>query len=304
MFARNNVIPPLEPGATIRPAEALTWSFSRDGGATWTPHAFVPLETVVSRMHLLRQPDSDRILMLHNDWPAGRFCADRRNLALFVNRGGGIDFTAGIGLTEREHEVAYPQMDIHDNALLFTYSQGFYSLRNIRAVRVSPLPDPDQLLPLPAREPAAAAALRVMNGALVLRGGPSLRCRAAPAVAADRVQLAAEANLDQVAYFSTTAARPAALSGHQRQPVSCISASRPRTCVQPYPCRADAGSASRSGRLSQGRGVFTVNDASERVVFKPGRRSLASASATLFGPQPRRQLAHVLRGCHPLAYPR
>jgi len=217
MFARNNVIPPLEPGATIRPAEALTWSVSRDGGATWTPHAFVPLETVVLRMHLLRQPDSDRILMLHNDWPAGRFCADRRNLALFVNRGSGIDFTAGIGLTEREPEVAYPQMDIHDNALLFTYSQGPCGLRNIRAVRVSPLPDSDQLYLYPRAN----------------RPPPPTACN----WPLRRTSI-------KMAYFSTTAARPAALSGASAVPVSCISAIRPRTCAQPCPCRADAGFAS------------------------------------------------------------
>jgi hypothetical protein len=286
MFARNNLIPSLETAA-ITPAETLTWSVSRDRGATWSPHAFVPLETVVSRMHVLRQPASDRFLMIHNDWPAGTFCADRRNLALFVNRGGGVDFTAGIGLTDREPEVAYPQMDIHDNALLFSYSQGACGLRNIRAVRVSPLPAPDQLYLYPRANVPPPPQCALTNNALLLSGGPSLKCRAAPAVRSDRFVAEAWINPDDDGVLFDNRG-PAGgfvwgLSGtcfvHLGEPAKNIRSTLP----------VPRGRWIRVGlslNYPKGEVVFSANGQTERVTFKPGRRSLSGSSATLFGPNP------------------
>jgi hypothetical protein len=43
----------------------LLWSKSRDDGETWTPHEFVPLETVASRMHVI-PAGGDRFMMVHN----------------------------------------------------------------------------------------------------------------------------------------------------------------------------------------------------------------------------------------------
>lgn len=283
MFARNNLIPAFEK-ADMKAAETLTWSVSHDGGATWSPHAFVPLETVVSRMHVLRQPDSDRFLMLHNDWPAGTFCTDRRNLSLFVNRGGGIDFTAGIGLTGREPEVAYPQMDIRDNALLFTYSQGACGLRSIRAVRVSPLPDPGQLYLYPRSNLPLPPQCALTNGTLLLSGGRSLTCRTAPAVASDCVRLDAEVNPDDdgVLFDNRGAANGFVwgLSGvafvHLGEPAKNIRSTLP----------VPRGRWSRVGvaiDYPNGEVTFSVGDRSERVTFKPGRRTLAGTAATLFG---------------------
>ena len=286
MFARNNAIPALgdQPAA---PAEALTWSLSRDGGATWSPHAYVPLDTVVSRMHLLRQPGSDRALMLHNDWPAGRFCADRRNLALFVTRGGGIAFTAGLGLTDREPEVAYPQMAIHGDALLFAYSQGACGLRNIRAVRVSPLPDPAQLYLYPRSNLTPPPQCALTNGALVLSGGHALTCRAAPPVPPDRFCAEAEINPDDDGVLFDNRSRAGGLvwglSGvcfvHLGEPAKNIRSTLP----------VPRGRWSRVGVVidyPRGEVVFSANSRSERASFKPGRRSLSGAAATLFGPAP------------------
>jgi hypothetical protein len=286
MFARNNLIPALEPG-TVRATETLTWSVSRDGGATWSPHAFVPLETVVSRMHVLRQPGSDRFLMIHNDWPTGTFGADRRNLALFVNRGGGIDFTAGIGLTDREPEVAYPQMDIHDNSLLISYSQGACGLRNIRAVRVSPLPDPGQLCLYPRANLPPAPQCVLTNGTLLLGGGRALKCRVAPAIPPCTLSMEAWINPDDDGVLFDNRG-PACgfvwgLSGvafvHLGDPAKNIRSTLP----------VPRGRWSRVGvaiDYPKGAVTFSVNDQTERVTFKPGRRSLSGTSATLFGPNP------------------
>ncbi len=159
MFSRNNDFRGRSEEGP-RPAEMLLWSVSRDGGVTWTPHEYVPLETVASRMHVL-PAGGDRHMMVHNDWPADRFVSDRLNLALFFTRGTGFDFVAGPGLTGVEPVVCYPQMDIRDNAVVISYSQGLH-YRSIRLVRVSPLPAPDRYYlfprsnvppsPRPARE--------------------------------------------------------------------------------------------------------------------------------------------------------
>ncbi len=139
MFARNNDRRVPAKGGP-KPHETLLCSRSTDGGATWTPHQTVPIETVVSRMHVL-PCGGDRFVMAHNDWPRHQFVRDRKNLALFFNRGGDMDFVAGPGLTGREPVVAYPQLWIKDNAALVSYSQGG-AYRSIKVVHVSPLPDP------------------------------------------------------------------------------------------------------------------------------------------------------------------
>lgn len=283
MFARNNLIPALEPG-TVRATETLTWSVSRDGGATWSPHAFVPLETVVSRMQVLRQPGGDRAFMLHNDWPAGTFGADRRNLALFVNRGGGIDFTAGIGLTGREPEVAYPQMDICGDSLLFSYSQGACGLRSIRAVRLSPLPAPGQLYLYPRSNHPPQPQCTLTNGVLTLSGGNALACRVAPSVRPDRFSAEAEMNpADDGVLFDNRSPRGGlvwGLSGvafvHLGDPDKNIRSTLP----------VPRGRWSRVGvtvDYPRGEVTFSVGDRTERLTFKPGRRSLAGTAATLFG---------------------
>ncbi len=287
MFARNNLIPSLEPAA-ITPEQTLTWSASHDGGATWSPHAYVPLQTVVSRMHVLRQPHADRFLMIHNDWLSGTFGADRRNLALFVNRGGGIDFTAGIGLTASEPEVAYPQMDFQDDSLLFSYSQGPCGLRDIRAVRVSPLPDPNRLYLYPRSNLPAAPQCVITNGALLLSGGLSLKCRTAPAVSSKSLSAEAWVNpADDGVLFDNRG--PAGgfvwgISGvcfvHLGEPAKNIRSTLP----------VPRDHWSRVGLAldyPKGEVRFSVNGQSELVTFKPGRRSLSGTTATLFGANPK-----------------
>lgn len=141
MVARNNDPRPASQGG-VRPSRMLLSSVSHDGGETWSPHDYVPLETVSSRMHVLPL-GGDRYVMAHNDWPAGQFVADRRNLALFFTRGRGFDFVAGPGFTGDEPVVAYPQMAIYDDALLVSYSQG-NSPRSIKVARIHPLPRPER----------------------------------------------------------------------------------------------------------------------------------------------------------------
>ncbi|HJN14973.1 MAG TPA: sialidase family protein, partial [Armatimonadota bacterium] len=137
MFARNNDFRDVATGGP-RPTEALLWSLSRDGGETWTPHEYVPIETVVSRMHVM-PAGGDRFMMVMNDWPAGKFVHDRYNHALFFTRGAGIDFVAGPGITGLEPFVHYPQMWMKGGSLLVSYSQGNLP-RSIKVARVSPLP--------------------------------------------------------------------------------------------------------------------------------------------------------------------
>lgn len=167
MFSRNNDYRgrPLD---GPRPAEMLLWSKSTDRGATWTPHVHVPLETVASRMHVL-PCRGDRYMMVHNDSPAGPFCRDRLNLALFFTRGAGIDFVAGPGVSGNEAVVAYPQMWIHAGRLLVSYSQGA-SYRSIKVSHVTPLPDPKRYYLFPRDNTEAVPAPERVEGAFRFSG--------------------------------------------------------------------------------------------------------------------------------------
>ncbi|MEW6356306.1 MAG: exo-alpha-sialidase [Planctomycetota bacterium] len=153
MFSRNNDFRDPASGG-MRPAEAMQWSLSKDGGATWTPHQPVPIETVCSRMHVL-PAGGNRWMMAHCDWPASAFSQDRYNAALFFTRGAGIDFVAGPGFSGMEHVVAYPQMCVKDNTALISHTQAV-PIRSIKVVHVSPLPDPERyyLFPRSNRPPS------------------------------------------------------------------------------------------------------------------------------------------------------
>ena len=158
-----------------RPAEMLLQSVSTDQGESWTPHESVPLQTVASRMHVLPL-DGDRYVMVHNDWPAGKFVSDRQNLALFFTRGPGFDFVAGPGLTDLEPIVAYPQMAVHDGRMLISYSQGA-SYRSIKVVSIEPLPAPDRYYLFPRSNAPASPQPAIQDGALEFRGDQQLTAR-------------------------------------------------------------------------------------------------------------------------------
>lgn len=164
MFGRTeHVLPPHQGGPEL--AQWLRRAVSRDGGATWSPYEHVPIETVRARMHVFPRdtfgtwetppPDADfserLLLMAHNDWQ-GRSAGgmnDRRNLALFFQRGDGVEFTAGIGFTGRLHQVAYPMAALRDDTLMISYSHGPEVQRSIEVVRIAPAPDPDRRYLLP-----------------------------------------------------------------------------------------------------------------------------------------------------------
>ena len=176
MFARNNDFRGRS-DAGPRPAEMLLWSESRDRGQTWTPHRYVPIETVCSRMHVL-DADGNRFAMVHNDSPAGRFVSDRRNLALFFARGPGIDFVAACGLTGTEPIVAYPQMWIRGDALAVSYSQG-RQFRSIKVALVHPLPKPDRYYLFPRDNLGAGPAPARSGNAYRFDGGQHASTRTA-----------------------------------------------------------------------------------------------------------------------------
>lgn len=159
MFARNNTHWGLGHGKPTS-GQYLLWSSSKDGGATWASHDYVPMESVCSRMHVAPMdgrgawepvhPNDDyagrRYLMVHNDAPGALYSwtTARRNLALFFGRGGGIDFVAGNTLTGNEPEVAYPQMWRHGDTLAVCYTQGNSAPRSIRVALVKPMPAQDR----------------------------------------------------------------------------------------------------------------------------------------------------------------
>lgn len=285
MFARNNFMDDCEPGG-ISASEALVHSESHDGGVTWSTHRYVPIETVVSRMQVLRQPGTERYLMLHNDWPAGRFVADRFNLALFVNRGGGVGFTAGVGVSASEVEVAYPQMEIKDDGLMMVYSQGVVYQRSIRAVRMSPLPRGDQLYIYPRSNFRQASSYIFEDGVAKITGGAIIRKQVGAEIDKSCVLLTAEVSpVRDGALFDNRGAQGGFIWGvsqgscfvHLGVPNENIRASE----------RIRYGSWNKVGvSIDYGRGEveFTINGVQEKVEFKPGKRVMSGSGLTLFGP--------------------
>jgi len=173
MFSRNNIQHDLGHGDPPS-GQYLLWSESRDDGQTWSPQQFVPLESVCSRMHVSPldgqgtwavAPAGDnrpsrRFVMVHNDAPGGvlGWAAARRNLALFFNRSGDIDFMAGPTLTGLEPEVAYPQMWRHGDTLGICYTQANSCPRSIRVALVHPLPADDRYYLFPRANDAVVPA--------------------------------------------------------------------------------------------------------------------------------------------------
>jgi hypothetical protein len=296
MLARNNLIPAFE-GASAKPDEALTVAYSHDHGASWAPLAFVPLQTVVSRMHAFRPLTGDRAFLLHNDWRSGTWGTDRRNLALFLGRNTSTFFTPGLGFSGDEPEVAYPQGDIHGNTLLVAYSQGPCAQRSIHMARISPLPDPDHCyLLLRDNRPLPPRCICIDN-ALHLRGTFSLPLAHAPAMSATHVALKAEIHLtEEGVLFDNRGATNGfvwALSGtlfvHLGDP------NRNLRSTLPVPRNRECTVAVEID-YPKGEILFRVDDATERVTFKPGNRSLAGNTATLFGPHPKRSALHTFQG--------
>jgi len=164
MFGRYNVHPDIT-GIDPESSEYLLTATSSDQGATWSDLAPVPIETVCSRMYVFPadgrgvwnppRPQGDFLdrlmLMVHNDAPGKglNWSQGRRNIALYLNRGGGFDFVAGNGLTGFEEEVAYPQTWVHGDRLLVAYTESNASPRSIRVVSVRPLPRADRRYLLP-----------------------------------------------------------------------------------------------------------------------------------------------------------
>ncbi len=163
MIGRNNNWADVRKGGD--PAtQMMTRSISRDHGVTWTPHEFIPVETISSRAHVLPAA-GDRFVMAMNDWRKGVCPMDRQNGALWFNRGGGSDFAPGINFSGLDTRVAYPQMWITDNAAHIAYTrQGAPS--SIRYSRVSPLPDPSRYYLFPRSNTPRAATPAIEDGAL------------------------------------------------------------------------------------------------------------------------------------------
>lgn len=174
MLARNNNWNPVAKGGD--PAtRMLTKSVSHDQGSTWSLHEFVPIETISSRMHVL-PVDGERFAMVHNDWHKGKFAADRQNLALFFNRGGGWDFVPGINVSGRDTRVAYPQMFIKDDAIHTAYTrQG--SPSSMRWSRVSPLPKRGEYYLFPRSNTPPAPQPWVEDGSLVFAAWQRIETR-------------------------------------------------------------------------------------------------------------------------------
>lgn len=127
MLCRNNDYRDSSAGGP-QPWERLLASYSHDRGATWTSLVAIPIDSVVSRMHILRlsplplylqQPRRAlsaaadglplaRYVMTDNDWWTGGMVHDRHNAALYFSVGDGTTFAAAAGYTIPGEVAGYP----------------------------------------------------------------------------------------------------------------------------------------------------------------------------------------------------
>ncbi len=154
MLCRNGVGPMLsDPENRPTAFNSLLSAQSFYNGRTWSTLEPVPIETVISRMHVIRQDqfaedvpsENERFILVHNDAhhlePASLL--DRNSLSLYFTRGGGCDFMAGIQFTGHEPIVSYPHMWRKDDTLHISYTQGI-GFMGIKIAHINPLPDQDK----------------------------------------------------------------------------------------------------------------------------------------------------------------
>ena len=161
MFCRNND-QRIKSQCGPEESEILMYAESGDGGVTWGALEYVPIQTVISRMHVIRQNQAstkppvadERFIMVHNAWPnlQPKFVRDRNAISLFFNRGGGKNFVTGPNISGRQTIVSYPHLAVHSNDLFVSYTRGVGNSA-ISVTRISPLPDPDRFYLLPRELP-------------------------------------------------------------------------------------------------------------------------------------------------------
>jgi alpha-L-fucosidase len=265
MFARNQAAEP------DQDTVSLLWSKSRDGGVTWTPHLPVPLQTTASRMHVLALP-GDRFAMVHSDWPAGLTRNRRCNLAVFFNRGGGIDFAPGPGISGFEPLVMYPNAWLDEDGLRVSYSAGFPP-RVIRVARIHPLPDPNRFYLLPRLNVHPPdSPVRVRNY-LRFAGHESLRALQAPDLGAEGFSLGAWVRSTGTTLLDTRQSEPKAgfvWALKEVRPVLSILGVRGELSPKLRLRWHEWNYVGLTVDARTGEAVFTVNAESESVRFEPG----------------------------------
>ena len=124
------------------PNASLMHATSSDSGLTWTPLTAVNVETIVARS-LVTPLKKPLFLLTMNDWvqrSSVQDGSDRKNVALWFNRGGGVNFVQGPGFATGESYSVYPQatFDEATNRATIVYT----SASSIKAAVVDPMPDP------------------------------------------------------------------------------------------------------------------------------------------------------------------
>lgn len=169
MFARNN-----RTGVPLIPKQNLKFSSSADEGETWVvPQVLVPIETAMSRMHVVNL--GERNAMAHNDWALTNtnHAVNRRNLSLFFNRGNGFNFTPAVNFAADDvvNLTDYPQIGIHGNTIAVIYTwqalSGMTS-RQTKVAKITPLPDPNTFYIYP-RKPRGLVEQDTVDSKDVLR---------------------------------------------------------------------------------------------------------------------------------------
>ena len=130
-------------------AASLYWSTSTDFGHSWSEPDKLPTPAISSGLSVVmpysydKAPRSDdRFIMLFNDshYQNNVIMRDHSRLAMFFNRGGGLDFVAGNNITGSERFTTNPNIAIRNNRLIVSYTQGVQEAA-IKIAHISAIPE-------------------------------------------------------------------------------------------------------------------------------------------------------------------
>ncbi len=114
-------------------AAAFYWASSRDQGQNWSLPEKVLMDSISSGMSVAvpyeyaeRPLADDRAIMIFNDskYDNMTLLRDHSGLAMFFNRGGGIDFAAGNHIAVEETFTSNPYIAVRGQRLIVSYTKG------------------------------------------------------------------------------------------------------------------------------------------------------------------------------------
>ncbi|MFI4911461.1 MAG: LamG-like jellyroll fold domain-containing protein [Sedimentisphaeraceae bacterium JB056] len=130
-------------------ASVMLWSSTDDIGRTWPKPDEILMSNIPSGLSVVMPYvnndlplEDDRSIMIFNDsvYRSKTLLRDHSGLAMFFNRGGGLDFVVGNTVTAGETFTTNPNIAVRDKRLIVSYTQGVHEAA-IKVAHISDIPE-------------------------------------------------------------------------------------------------------------------------------------------------------------------